>query len=148
MILGKSDIVGHCIVRFVEYYLGTTHDIGMAWYAFQLDSGIVFSFPRSPGVGLLDSPIQDGADDLTFHDHHEITHSPIVAVLRPIDDSDHGYYQDSIFIQLASGHWISQMTSAPLTVGGPQLFACRETPDDLHEMTDFWSQTPSKPPTH
>ncbi|MEM9553047.1 MAG: alpha/beta hydrolase [Acidobacteriota bacterium] len=133
-VLGQKQIVGKRLVAVLQ----TLEDDGRihhAGHCFVLDDGVVFSFPSGPQPEFLARDVPNDTEELGC-----------VAVGATIQNvyryGGELFEPDDVVLKMSSGHWISQLSSAPegvhFSVG---LSVDEEPPDELEEeYVEFWAE--------
>lgn len=137
-ILHKANVVGQYLDAIVQ-----TYALGDGWLdhvdsIFVLRSGAAFRLPGFAGDQFESMPIPQDARPVRHPTVDNVLGRRIAAVYRPRADED--FVPDSVYLQMETGHWIWQASTAPHGTGTAGIHVRASGPlDERADLIDFWS---------
>lgn len=141
--ISKKEIINRKVVKVYEDYQ-KCDGFDMAFYAFELDSGVIFSLPYDGRPPIQAKAIDVNQVDITHKLPCSIKDLKIKHLYIDVVDIDGDLSLvevDDVVIELASDLWLSNQSSAPhgvehtigIYIESGQVFNQR-----AHNLLDFW----------
>ena len=136
MPLNRDDIIGTRIDRVMQTYELLDGWIDFIDTFFVLGSGVSFRLPSGPESGFEHVQVPPSASPMEHPLFLDVKRSRIAEVYRPRNVDE--WYPDSVWVQMQSGLWVGQESSAPHGTGGAGVYILTQRPADLESYVPFW----------